>query len=189
MTSPDVFLSYLTKMSTSYQRHSTILGVYAGLVCGAVALGLISAFVFLYISLRSSKYLHDKMVSGVLHAPVLFFDTNPTGRILNRFSEDLGCLDEALPPKFLFSIQCLLILFFAVLVPTVANFWVILIVVPFLLSFGYLTRYYLKTSRELKRLESICRSPVFSHFSETMTGLDTIRTQQMENDFIDQFYR
>ena len=189
MISPDVFLSYLTKMSSSYQRQSTTLGIYAGLVCGAVALGFICAFVFLYVTLRSSKYLHDKMVSSVLHAPVLFFDTNPTGRILNRFSEDVGCLDEELPPKFLLWIQRFLILCFSVLIPTVANFWVILIAVPFLLSFGYLTRYYLKTSRELKRLESICRSPVFSHFSETMTGLDTIRTQKMENDFIDQFYR
>ncbi|KAL9954927.1 hypothetical protein ACROYT_G042515 [Oculina patagonica] len=62
-------------------------------------------------------------------------------------------------------------------------------VVSFVGLFVYLTSYYLRTSRELKRLESICRSPVFSHFSETMTGLDTIRTQKMENKFIDQFYR
>ena len=60
---------------------------------------------------------------------------------------------------------------------------------PILLASGLFTRYYLKTSRELKRLESICRSPVFSHFSETMDGLDTIRTRGMEEEFVEEFYR
>lgn len=189
MSSPDVWLSYLTKMPLSYQRSSTTLSVYAGLVCGSFLLGFVSAFVFFHVSLRSSERLHDNMVTSVLHAPVLFFDTNPAGRILNRFSQDVGCMDEALPVKFLFCIRCFLLFCVGVLVPTVANVWLLLITVPFVVSFVYMTNYYLRTSRELKRLESICRSPVFSHFSETMAGLDTIRSQKMENYFIHQFYR
>ena len=108
---------------------------------------------------------------------------------MNRFSQDVGCMDEALPVKLLFFIRCFLLLCVAVLVPAVANFWVIFVAVPFLLIFVFITNYYLGTSRELKRLESICRSPVFSHFSETMAGLDTIRSQKMENCFIKDFYR
>ena len=176
-------------MPTSYQRDSTILSIYAGLVCGSLVLCLVCTFIFFYISLRSSERLHDKMVSSILHAPVLFFDINPAGRILNRFSQDVGCMDEEFPVKFLFLIQMYLLLFFSVLVPAVVNVWILLLVIPFVSIFVYLTIYYLRTSRELKRLESISRSPVFSHFSETMTGLDTIRTQKMENEFIDQFYR
>ena len=176
-------------MPLSYQRDSTTLSVYAALVCASLVLGFICAFSFFHASLRSSERLHDKMVLSILHAPVLFFDVNPAGRILNRFSQDVGCMDEELPMKFVFLIQVFLLLFFSLLVPTVANVWILLIVVPFVILFVYLTSYYLRTSRELKRLESICRSPVFSHFSETMTGLDTIRTQKMEKEFIDRFYR
>ncbi|XP_078362204.1 ATP-binding cassette sub-family C member 4-like [Oculina patagonica] len=189
MTSPSVWLSYLTRMPLSHQRDSTTLSIYAGLVCGSLVLGFVCAFVFFHVCLRSSERLHDNMVTSILHAPVLFFDINPAGRILNRFSQDVGSMDEDLPMKFVFLIQIFLLLFFSVLVPAVANFWILLIVVPFAVLFVYLASFYLRTSRELKRLESICRSPVFSHFSETMTGLDTIRTQKMESEFIDQFYR
>lgn len=189
VSSPDIWLSRLTKSPFSYQRDPTTLGIYAGLICGAILLGFACAFVFFRVSLRSSERLHEKMVSSVLHAPVFFFDTNPAGRIMNRFSQDVGCMDEALPVKFLFSIRCFLLFCVAVLVPAVANFWVIFVAVPFLLMFVFITNYYLGTSRDLKRLESICRSPVFSHFSETMAGLETIRSQKMENCFIKNFYR
>ena len=176
-------------MPLSYQRDSTTLGIYAGLVGGSLALSFVCVFAFFYNTLRSAECLHDKMVTSILHAPVLFFDINPAGRILNRFSQDVGCMDEELPMKFIFTIQIFLMLFFSVLVPAMLNIWILLIVVPFVGLFVYLTSYYLRTSRDLKRLESICRSPVFSHFSETMTGLDTIRTHKMENQFIHQFYR
>ena len=144
---------------------------------------------FLSASLRCSERLHDKMVVAVLQAPVLFFDSNPVGRIMNRFSKDVGCLDEVLPKTFLMSIQLVLLLFTTVLVPTVTNPWLLFIVVPLAVSVVCISKYYLKMSRELKRLESTCRSPVFSHFSETLNGLDTIRTRGRQRDFVDQFHR
>ena len=113
---------------------------------------------------------------------------NPVGRILNRFSKDVGCLDELLPKTFLEAIQYVLLVFAALIVPTVTNPWLLFVVVPLTVLVVYICRYYLKTSRELKRLESIYRSPVFSHFSETLHGLDTIRTRGGERDLIEQFY-
>lgn len=124
-----------------------------------------------------------------LRAQVSFFDTNPAGRILNRFSKDIGCIDELLPKTFLQAIQLILFLFTAGILPSFTNAWLCLVFLPVIIVFPYLTLNYLKTSRELKRLESICRSPVYSHFSETMAGLDTIRTRKKEQDFIDQLYR
>ena len=189
MVSPDVWLSYLTKKTLKFQQQETTLGVYASLFSAAVVVGIIRSYLFFRVSLKSSENLHDKMVTCALQAPVAFFDTNPAGRILNRFSKDIGCIDELLPKTFLLTIQLILYVFTAAVLPSFTSVWLFLVSLPAFIIFPYLTWYYLKTSRELKRLESICRSPVFSHFSETMAGLDTIRTRKRERDFIDQLYR
>ena len=189
MVSPNVWLSYLTKMTRKHQQDETSLLVYASFASGAFIFAIIRAYVFFHISLRSAENLHKDMVTCVLEAPVLFFDTNPAGRILNRFSKDIGAIDELLPKMFLLATQTLLFVFTAALLPSFTSFWLFLVTVPIFMTFVYLAWYYLKTSRDLKRLESICRSPVFSHFSETMAGLDTIRTRKRERDFIEQFYQ
>ena len=189
MISPNVWLSYMTKMTAKNQQDETTLGIYASLVSAAFVLAIIRAYAFFYVSLRAAENLHNKMVACVLQAPVLFFDTNPAGRILNRFSKDIGAIDELLPKMFLFATQLLLFVFSAALVPSFTNFWFTFVTLPIFMIFAYLARYYLKTSRDLKRLESICRSPVFSHFSETVVGLNTIRTRKKERDFIDKFYQ
>ena len=189
IVAPDVWLSYLTKKQPEDQRDSTNLTIYSCLVAVSFIFAVFRAYVFLLASLRCSERLHDKMVVTILQAPVLFFDSNPVGRILNRFSKDVGCMDELLPKRFLLAIQYGSIMFTACLLPVVANVWLLVAIVPLIILVVYFTRYYLKTSRDLKRLESICRSPVFTHISETLNGLDTIRTRGRETDFIEQFYR
>ncbi len=186
---PDVWLSYLTKKPADDQKDKTNLTIYGCLVGASLVFAIFRAYGFLVVSLRCSELLHDKMVVAILQAPVLFFDSNPLGRILNRFSKDVGCVDELLPKTFLFSIQLLLLVFASILVPIVTNSWLLIVVVPVSLMVVYISKYYLKTSRELKRLESICRSPVFSHISETLNGLDTIRTRGRQTDFVEEFYR
>lgn len=189
MVTPDVWLSHLTKESLEQQQKYSNLVIYACLATGSFFVSLIRVFLFYRASLKSSECIHDNMVAATLHAQVSFFDTNPTGRILNRFSKDIGSIDEQLPLSFVVSIEYLLFAFTAVVISAITNVWMLFVIVPTLVLFVLFSRYYLKTSRELKRLESICRSPVFAHFSETMTGLDTIRTRGMEQDFINQFYR
>ena len=126
---------------------------------------------------------------AILQAPVLFFDLNPAGIILNRFSNDIGCVDELLPKTFLLAINRLLLTVTFIVIPIVTNLWLLFAVVPLTGLVVYISKYYLKTSRELKRLESICRSPVFSHISETIIGLDTIRTRGRQSHFVDAFFR
>ena len=189
IVAPDVWLSFLTKQPPEHQKDKTNLTIYACLVGGSLIFGIIRACVFLLVSLRCSEQLHDKMVVAILQAPVLFFDSNPVGRIMNRFSNDVGCMDEVLPKMFLFAIQMDLLVLTTVLVPAVTNLWLLIVVVPITVAVVYISRYYLKTSRGLKRLESICRSPVFSHISETVNGLDTIRTRGRQTKFVDLFCR
>lgn len=189
MVSPDVWLSHLSKKTLNYQQHSLTLDIYACLVSAAFVFAIIRGYIFFRVCLRSSEKLHDKMITCALRAPLLFFDTNPAGRILNRFSKDIGCIDEVLPKTFLLAVQMIMFVITAALLPSFTNYWLCVVSLPVFIIFLYLACYYLKASRELKRLESICRSPVFSHFSETMAGLDTIRTRKRERDFIDQLYR
>ena len=189
IVAPDVWLSFLTKKAPEHQKDAANLATYGCLVGASLTLCLIQSCGFHFASLRCSERLHDNMVVAVLQAPVLFFDSNPVGRILNRFSKDIGCLDELLPKTFLSSIQYSLLVFASVLVPTATYPWLLLLVVPMAVLFSYISTYQLKTSRELKRLESICRSPVFSHISETLNGLDTIRTRGKQGDYVYQFYR
>ena len=188
IVSCDVWLSFLIKHPEG-QREKMNLIIYGCLAGASFVFALFRGFSFILVSLKCSQRLHDKMVAAVLQAPVLFFDSNPVGRIVNRFSKDIGCSDEVLPKTFLISIQMILTLFAAILVPTVTNPWLLIVVVPLIVFVVYLARYYLKTSRELKRLESVYRSPIFSHISETLDGLDTIRTRKRQPDFIDRFCR
>ena len=168
--SPYIWLSRMTNMSGDKQQDPWSLGIYGALTCTAFLLPVVGALLFFFFSLKSSEHLRDRMVVSVLHAPVLFFDTNPAGRILNRFSNDIGCVEEILPKTFYGAEQYVLQLCLAVIIPILASVWMLTISTPLVLVFVYLTVYYLKTSRELKRLESTYHSLVFSHFSETIVG-------------------
>ena len=189
IVSPDVWVSMLTRQLPDDQKDPQDLTIYGYLVGTSFVLAFIRAHGFLLASLRCSETLHDKMVAAVLQAPVLFFDSNPVGRIMNRFSKDVGCIDEVLPNTFLRSLQLVLLIFTSILVPIATNPWTLFVVVPLAMLVTYISKYYLTTSRELKRMESTCRSPVFSHFSETLNGLDTIRTRGRQRAFVDQFHR
>ena len=127
--------------------------------------------------------------SPFLKRPLSFFDTNPLTSILNRFSKDIGCMDELLPSVFLGAIQMILFAIAAFLLPVVFNPCVLLIGLPLLVLFVILWGYSLKTARQVRKLEISCRKPVISHFSETLTGLVTIRTHNMQKTFTEEFYR
>ncbi|XP_015779863.1 PREDICTED: multidrug resistance-associated protein 4-like [Acropora digitifera] len=186
---PDIWLSILSRKTLEQQQRVDNIVIYAGVTAAALVFTTIRVFLFFIVSLKSSQRLHDRMVQATLHAQLSFFDTNPAGRILNRFSRDVASMDEQLPQKFILCIQDILFVILAVLIPAISNPWLFLVFFPTVVAFLLLGRYYLKTSRELKRLESICRSPVYSHFTETMAGLETIRTRRMQKKFMEEFYR
>ena len=173
----DLWHSFLARLNPEDQKKKTYLSVLTCLVGACFIFTIVRTYGFLKICLKCAERLHDKMVVAILQAPVLFFDSNPVGRILNRFSNDIGCVDEMLPKTFLAAMQMLLMIFVQILVTVATNVWLIFLVVPISVLVVFLSNYYLKTARELKRLESISRSPVLAHFSESLRGLDTIRTR------------
>nr|AAI50823.1 ATP-binding cassette, sub-family C (CFTR/MRP), member 4 [Mus musculus] len=159
---------------------SWYLGIYTGLTAVTVLFGIARSLLVFYILVNASQTLHNRMFESILKAPVLFFDRNPIGRILNRFSKDIGHMDDLLPLTFLDFIQTLLLVVSVIAVAAAVIPWILIPLVPLSVVFLVLRRYFLETSRDVKRLESTTRSPVFSHLSSSLQGLWTIRAYKAE---------
>nr|XP_025975233.1 multidrug resistance-associated protein 4 isoform X3 [Dromaius novaehollandiae] len=159
------------------------LEIYAGLTVATILFGIIRSLLVFQVLVNSGQTLHNKMFQSILKAPVLFFDRNPIGRILNRFSKDIGHLDDLLPLTFLDFVQTLLQIFGVVAVAVAVIPWILIPLIPLFILFVFLRRYFLDTSRDIKRLESTTRSPVFSHLSSSLQGLWTIRALKAEERF------
>ncbi|KAM9674362.1 ATP-binding cassette sub-family C member 4-like isoform 1-T1 [Dama dama] len=163
------------------------LGVYSGLTVSTVLFGITKSLLIFYILVNSSRTLHNKMLESILRSPVLFFHRNPIGRILNRFSKDIGHMDDLLPLTFLDFIQTFLLMISMVGVMVAAVPWTAIPVIPLGTVFFFLRRYFLETSRDVKRLECTTRSPVFSHLASSLRGLWTIRAYKAEQKFQELF--
>ncbi|MXQ98865.1 hypothetical protein E5288_WYG002118 [Bos mutus] len=159
------------------------LGVYSGLTVSTVLFGITRSLLIFYILVNSSRTLHNKMLETILRAPVLFFNRNPIGKILNRFFKDIGHMDDLLPLIFQDFIQTFLLVIGVVGVMVAAIPWTGIPVIPLGIIFIFLRRYFLETSRDVKRLECTTRSPVFSHLSSSLQGLWTIRAYKAEHKF------
>uniref|UniRef100_A0A8C7JN64 Multidrug resistance-associated protein 4 n=1 Tax=Oncorhynchus kisutch TaxID=8019 RepID=A0A8C7JN64_ONCKI len=145
------------------------------------------SLVMFNVLVKAAQSLHNRMFNSILRTPVRFFDVNPIGRVLNRFSKDIGQLDAALPWTFVDFIQIFLQIIGVVAVAASVIPWILIPLVPLVIVFLFLRRYFLQTSRDVKRLESTTRSPVFSHLSSSLQGLWTIRAFRAEERFQNTF--
>ncbi|XP_055398779.1 ATP-binding cassette sub-family C member 4-like [Bubalus kerabau] len=157
--------------------------VYSGLIVSTILFGITRSLLIFYVLVNSSQTLHNKMLESILRAPVLFFNRNPIGRILNRFSKDIGQMDDLLPLTFLDFIQTFLLVVGMVGVMVAVIPWTAIPVIPLGIIFFVLHWYFLRTSREVKRLECTTQSPVFSHLASSLRGLWTIRACKTEQGF------
>uniref|UniRef100_A0A674EY39 Multidrug resistance-associated protein 4 n=1 Tax=Salmo trutta TaxID=8032 RepID=A0A674EY39_SALTR len=166
---------------------SFYMGIYAGLTLASVIFGFARSLVMFNVLVKAAQSLHNRMFISILRTPVRFFDINPIGRILNRFSKDISQLDSMLPNTFVDFSQSILQNIGVVAVAASVMPWILIPVVPLLIIFLFLRRYFLQTSRDVKRLESTTRSPVFSHLSSSLQGLWTIRAFRAEERFQNTF--
>uniref|UniRef100_A0A3P8VQU0 Multidrug resistance-associated protein 4-like n=1 Tax=Cynoglossus semilaevis TaxID=244447 RepID=A0A3P8VQU0_CYNSE len=158
------------------------LGLYCiCLTAAAVVLGYARSLLICHGLVRSSQKLHNSMFKAILHTPVSFFDANPIGRILNRFTKDIGQMDSMLPMTFVDFYQLFLQNIGVVAVAAYIIPLILIPIIPLMFVFVYLRRFYLRTSRAVKRLESTARSPIFSHLSSSLHGLWTIRVFKAED--------
>jgi ATP-binding cassette subfamily C (CFTR/MRP) protein 1 len=125
--------------------------------------------------LRAASALHTRMLDAVMKAPMSFFDATPTGRILNRFSNDQESLDATLPRTLNQLFSCALRVGGTIAMICFVSPAFFLALLPIAYLYWQAQQYYSKSSRELKRIESTTKSPLYSHFGESIAGSSIIR--------------
>lgn len=139
--------SPLTRMQCIY--------IYTGVTVTTIVVTLIRSWAFFCTCMRASIRLHDRMFSSISRATMRFFNTNTSGRVLNRFSKDMGSVDEVLPAALIDCLQIGLSLLGIIIVVAIANVWLLIPTILVGFVFYYLRVIYLATSRSVKRLEGI----------------------------------
>jgi ATP-binding cassette subfamily C (CFTR/MRP) protein 1 len=127
------------------------------------------------IGYNVSKSLHHAATNGILHAPMSFFDTTPLGRIQNRFSKDIDTIDNTLPDSFRMAVSTAGSVVGAIVLIAIVQQWFLLVVACILVLYAFAARFYRQSARELKRLDNLLRSSLYAHFSETLSGMATVR--------------
>uniref|UniRef100_A0ABI0P185 ATP binding cassette subfamily C member 13 n=1 Tax=Bos taurus TaxID=9913 RepID=A0ABI0P185_BOVIN len=157
-----------------------LLGLMQGLfVCSG-------AYVVTRGSLAASRVLHAQLLDNVLHLPLQFFETNPIGQVINRFTKDMFIIDMRFHYYIRTWVNCTLDVIGTVLVIVGALPLFILGLIPLVFLYFTIQRYYMASSRQIRRLAGASHSPVISHFCETLLGVSTIRAFGHEQRFIQQ---
>ncbi|XP_060065900.1 ATP-binding cassette sub-family C member 5-like [Ylistrum balloti] len=154
----------------------------AGVMIGLAALkGIITGIVYI----RATVNLHNNALRRVMSSPMRYFDANPTGRILNRFSQDVEEVDVIFP----FMLDNLLqttVMIVASLGTIIYSFpWILIAVSPIMLFFYVIVILSSVSMRGFKRLENVARSPLLNHVTTTCNGISTITTFSQETNFMD----
>ncbi|KAG1381714.1 hypothetical protein G6F61_002924 [Rhizopus arrhizus] len=162
------------------------LGIYCLITVGNIIIGTLRFAVLFWRVLGANKQLYAELLHRIFRAPLRFFDTTPVGRILNRFSKDFETIDSTIPNHLLeFIIQWVIIITSIFTVSSVLPVFLIpmLLVAVVNIWMGIM---FVAASREFRRIDSVSRSPLFSHFTETIVGVATIRAFGVTRQFLQQ---
>ncbi|TEB30865.1 multidrug resistance-associated ABC transporter [Coprinellus micaceus] len=176
-----LFLGFWTAESIPGFKQGHYMAVYGSLGIGQALFTFFLSFSFTFACLTASLNLFTTALGGVLRSPLSFFDTTPMGRILSRLSKDQDTLDtEMSMVMFQFSNTL-----FSVLGTVVLVFYTFpylgIIFVPLILLYQLVSVYYRRTSVETKRWDSLLRSILYASYSESLTGLSTIRAYREQS--------
>ena len=164
------------------------LEIYIVLGVLTVVVAIIAHLVLFFTGLKASSRLHDGLIKGILFSPMSFFDQTPIGRITNRISKDLYTVDKTIPLVFDQFLGCLFSVISTLFIISIAFPFFLVILVVISIYYVYEGCYYVKSSREIKRLDSISRSPIYANFGETLDGTSVIRAYQAQQQFIQKNY-
>ncbi|XP_052375770.1 multidrug resistance-associated protein 1 [Oncorhynchus keta] len=132
----------------------------------------------------ASRYLHQSMLYNVLRSPMSFFERTPSGNLVNRFSKETDTIDSIIPSIIKMFMGSMFNVVGSCVVILIATPLVAIIIPPLGILYFFVQRFYVASSRQLKRLESVSRSPVYTHFNETLLGASVIRAFGEQERFI-----
>ncbi|XP_034083351.1 canalicular multispecific organic anion transporter 2 isoform X2 [Gymnodraco acuticeps] len=183
----NIWLSQWTNDALTNQTQENIhlrVGVYAALGIAQGLLVMLSSFTLAMGNIGAARKLHFNLLTNKFHTPQSFYDTTPLGRIINRFSKDIYVIDEALPSTVLMFLGTFFVSLSTLIVIISSTPIFAVVIAPLAFIYIFVQRFYVATSRQLKRLESVSRSPIYSHFSETVTGTSVIRAYGRHSAFV-----
>jgi ATP-binding cassette subfamily C (CFTR/MRP) protein 4 len=160
----------------SHLQFHQVVVLLVVLALASMLIAMVRSMWFFWALVQGAKNLHKQMLRAVARAPMYFYHTNPTGRILNRFGADLAFVDDQMPQSAFDFVSIGMQVAGTVVMASVANPFVLVVLIPLVFAFNWLRSYYMDTSREIKRVEALSRSPIFSQLSETLSGLVAMRS-------------
>ncbi|CAO3650117.1 unnamed protein product [Cunninghamella blakesleeana] len=176
--------SSMMNVSSKESKLDYYLGIYVVIsICNILFSATFVGMIY-FGTLQGSLKLYAELLQSILRAPLRFFDTTPIGRILNRFSSDFETIDSTLPNDLIqVIIQSTVVISSIIAVSVVLPLYLLpTFFIVIINAFVAIT--YSSSSRELKRLDSISHSPLFTHLTETVTGISTIRAFGVTRQFL-----
>ncbi|XP_042495077.1 ABC transporter C family member 6-like [Macadamia integrifolia] len=165
-------------------RGSTLIFVYVVLILGSSICVFIRSMLIVTIGYKTATLLFNKMHLSIFRAPMSFFDSTPSGRILNRASIDQSALDTSIPHHIEDLLMSVVGLLGTIGVMSQVEWRMLIAFIPMIVTCIWYQKYYIPTARELSRLGGVCQAPIVQHFSESMLGSTTIRCFDQEERFM-----
>ncbi|KAG2693447.1 hypothetical protein I3760_08G097800 [Carya illinoinensis] len=186
----DYWLAYETseKQAMSFNP-SLFISVYATIVAVSLVLILIRSFSVTFVGLKTAQIFFAQILHSILHSPMSFFDTTPSGRILSRASNDQANIDLYLPFFMSVTVSSYISVIGIVIITCQYSWPTVFLLIPLAWLNIWYRGYYLASSRELTRLDSITKAPVIHNFSESISGVVTIRSFKKQDSFCEENFK
>ena len=160
------------------------LAVYSSLGLSKSLILFVANLTFVFMFIKATKQLHNKLLYCVLRSDLKFFESTPNGRIINRFTKDIEATEDSIPSSIKSLIDCILSLGTTVIIISSSTPFVFLALIPVIIVYVLVQRYFIPSNRQLKRIQSASKSPIFAHFSESQAGVMTIKAYRLTDRFI-----
>ena len=179
----DIQVSSLPSLMEQKEEFQNALIVYPISLVFAVLVTIVSNSSIFLLPIRANYIIHKRMMSCLLQAALFFYAVNPAGRIINRFSQDISNLDDFLPFNLVYFLQTVILALAAFTLCFVNNAFLAPAIFTTIIICCGVARFFFKPAMDIKRLMSEAGSPLYSHFSNTLQGLRTIRVHKRQREF------